>query len=141
MPTPSESLTSAQSQASVFRLLTWNATIPLEITLARDSLPRNTQVDQIHAADGDEAVDGDDEEEESLPRYYMQVPRHTYLPLLIPEINEIFVSSITTSSERDEEGDGAGSKHGSGRGTDGWWFEVEWVGRKGKRQRETCKWV
>lgn len=68
---PPEVLASAQSQASVFRLLTWKATIPLEIQIARDSFPgapKQGSEDQTEDEDARER-----EEEVDLPRYYVSL--------------------------------------------------------------------
>jgi hypothetical protein len=63
-----DALASAQSQASVFRLLTWKATIPLEIRIAKDSLPREAEHGDVDrdVAHGDEMA-----EDDAVPTYYV----------------------------------------------------------------------
>jgi hypothetical protein len=63
-----DALASAQSQASVFRLLTWKATIPLEIRIAKDLLPQETR-----DGDADRRInDGEDSDEDAgVPTYYV----------------------------------------------------------------------
>jgi hypothetical protein len=66
---PPDVLASAQSQASVFRLLTWKASIPLEIQIARDSLLGSSNQDTEAAAEDDGL--GEREQELDLPTYYV----------------------------------------------------------------------
>ncbi|ORY31047.1 autophagy protein Apg5-domain-containing protein [Naematelia encephala] len=61
-----------QSSANLFRRLTWQGSIPLEIRLA----------------------EGEPGAGSSTDRYYMHAPRYTYLPLLIPEIRENLVELL-----------------------------------------------
>lgn len=68
---PPDLLASAQSQASVFRLLTWKATIPLEIQIARDSLPGAAKDESNDQTEHEELKEG--EQEADLPRYYVSL--------------------------------------------------------------------
>jgi hypothetical protein len=63
-----DALASAQSQASVFRLLTWKATIPLQIRIAKVSLPQETRDGNVDrdVADGEEMA-----EDDAVPTYYV----------------------------------------------------------------------
>ena len=63
-----DALASAQSQASVFRLLTWKATIPLEIRISRDSLPSASGDDGANVGVNDGGLDADDDD---VPTYYV----------------------------------------------------------------------
>jgi hypothetical protein len=99
-PPPSrDSIASAQSQASVFRLLTWKATIPIEIQLARESLPPGHSQESTvrHAVEGNqrsEDDDGDDEEDE-LPRYYVCPITHSPCKTYRSELTCISDASTT----------------------------------------------
>lgn len=70
---PPDVLASAQSQASVFRLLTWKATIPLEIQIARDSLPGALYQGSVDKSETDNEDIREREEEVDLPRYYVSL--------------------------------------------------------------------
>lgn len=68
----------------------------------------------------------------------MQAPRFTYLPLILSEIEQIFLPSIIPPDNMAES-----SRHQADQ-TEGYrredfWFEVEWDGVMGK-QRDVCKW-
>lgn len=67
----------------------------------------------------------------------MQVPRYTYLPLLLPEIEQVFLPTVTlfddAATASQTETDNKGYRR------EDCWFEVEWNGKRGK-QREVCKW-
>ncbi|CAD6586504.1 MAG: autophagy protein 5 [Tremellales sp. Tagirdzhanova-0007] len=79
------------SSTNLFRRLAWQSSIPLEIRLAEGEPGAGSDYD----------------------RYYMHAPRHTYLPLLIPEIRENFVGIVLNDQEiidTDERN---------------WWFEEE----------------
>ncbi len=60
----------------------------------------------------------------------MQVPRYTYLPLLIPEIRDNFVDLVLT--EKEEEGTMQGLDERE------WWFEEEDSGTF--TSQGPCKW-
>ncbi|ORX38891.1 autophagy protein Apg5-domain-containing protein [Kockovaella imperatae] len=82
---------SAQSSTNLFRRLAWQSSIHLFIRLA----------------------DGEPGAGSGSDRYYMQAPRHSYLPLLLPEIRENLVElalddqQLADTDEKD------------------WWFEEE----------------
>lgn len=63
-----DALAAAQSQASFFRLLTWKATIPLEIRIAKDSLPRDSRDESVNRdVESGREIDDDDDD----PTYYV----------------------------------------------------------------------
>lgn len=66
----------------------------------------------------------------------MQVPRYSYLPLLLPEIERVFLPTVTLS---DDTASSQMETEGKGYRREDCWFEVEWDGMRGK-QREVCKW-
>ncbi|RSH92093.1 autophagy protein 5, partial [Saitozyma podzolica] len=98
----------AQSSANLFRRLAWQASIPLEIRLAEGEPGAGSGCD----------------------RYYIQAPRHSYLPLLIPEIRENLVELALDDQQladtREEE----------------WWFEEEPLGEgeTGFAGQGACRW-
>ncbi|GFZ47638.1 Autophagy protein 5 [Saitozyma sp. JCM 24511] len=98
----------AQSSANLFRRLAWQASIPLEIRLAEGEPGAGSGCD----------------------RYYIQAPRHSYLPLLIPEIRENLVELALDDQQladtREEE----------------WWFEEEppGEGETGFAGQGACRW-
>lgn len=67
----------------------------------------------------------------------MQAPRFTYLPLILSEMEQIFLPSVISADSM------ASSRHQADRNEgyrrEDFWFEVEWDGVKG-RQRDVCKW-
>ena len=69
----------------------------------------------------------------------MQAPRFTYLPLILSEIEQIFLPGIIPQ----EQMAGFSSRHQAdqteGYRREDYWFEVEWEGVSGK-QRDVCKW-
>ncbi|KZT56569.1 hypothetical protein CALCODRAFT_550715 [Calocera cornea HHB12733] len=78
---------------SLFRQLVWDGTVPIAIKLAPTSLP--TSSDRL------------------LDTYYIQAPRISYLPLLIPEIRknmcDLVMDENAAAAVREED----------------WWFETE----------------
>ncbi|KAF4621009.1 hypothetical protein D9613_000597 [Agrocybe pediades] len=78
---------------SLFRRLTWEGTVPLEVRVDPKELPANSN--------------------RGLECYYVQAPRISYLPLIVPEIRrflmDVVFDEIAAKSLKDEE----------------WWFESE----------------
>lgn len=81
------------ASTTLFRRLTWEGTVPLEIRVDSKELPANS--------------------DRGLECYYMQAPRVSYLPLLMPEIKkflmDVVFDEIAASTLREED----------------WWFESE----------------
>lgn len=81
------------ASTTLFRRLTWEGTVPLEIRVDPKELPANS--------------------DRGLECYYMQAPRVSYLPLLMPEIKkflmDVVFDEIAASTLREED----------------WWFESE----------------
>lgn len=77
---------------TLFRRLTWDGTVPLEIRVDPKELPANS--------------------DRGLECYFMQAPRVSYLPLLMPEIRRFFMDLVFDETAardlRDED----------------WWFET-----------------
>lgn len=77
---------------TLFRRLTWDGTVPIEIRVDAKELPANS--------------------DRGLECYYLQAPRVSYLPLLMPEIRRFFMDLVfdeTAAKDlKDEE----------------WWFET-----------------
>lgn len=90
---PSPSAFSTSASTSLFRRLTWEGTVPIEIHIDSKELPANS--------------------DRGLESYYIQAPRVSYLPLLIPEIKRFLTDLVL---------DDAGGM--SVRELD-WWFEGE----------------
>ena len=88
---PSSFSTSAST--TLFRRLTWEGTVPLEIRVDPKELPANS--------------------DRGLECYFMQAPRVSYLPLLMPEIRKFLMDVVfdeaAASILKEEE----------------WWFESE----------------
>jgi hypothetical protein len=61
-------------QTTLFRRLTWEGTVPLEIRVDPKELPANS--------------------DRGLECYYVQAPRVTYLPLLMPEIRRFLMDVV-----------------------------------------------
>ncbi|KAL7421313.1 autophagy protein 5 [Cryptotrichosporon argae] len=100
------SSSSIHSSAALFRRLTWNATVPLEVRLADDTPGAG-----------------------SAGRYYIQAPRYTYLPLLIPEIRENLVELYLDDASLDAIDESQ------------WWFEEEAEEGEGRLASQgPCKW-
>lgn len=78
---------------TLFRRLTWEGTVPLEIRVDPKELPANSN--------------------RGLECYYIQAPRVSYLPLLVPEIRRFLMDVVFDETAakglKDEE----------------WWFESE----------------
>ncbi|KIM31926.1 hypothetical protein M408DRAFT_327313 [Serendipita vermifera MAFF 305830] len=91
----SSAATSANT--TLFRRLIWEGSIPLEIRIDQKELP----------ADSDRGLG---------ESYYLQVPRISYLPLIIPELKQYLIELVLSERE------GANVKEES------WWFEDEFGG-------------
>jgi autophagy-related protein 5 len=78
---------------TLFRRLTWEGTVPLEIRVDPKELPANS--------------------DRGLECYFIQAPRVSYLPLIVPEIRrflmDVVFDEVAAKGLRDEE----------------WWFESE----------------
>jgi autophagy-related protein 5 len=84
---------STPASTTLFRRLTWEGTVPLEIRVDPNELPANS--------------------DRGLECYFMQAPRVSYLPLLMPEIKKFLMDVVfdeaAASVLKEEE----------------WWFESE----------------
>lgn len=89
---PPSSFTTSASVA-LFRRLAWEGTVPLEIRVDPKELPANS--------------------DRGLECYYIQAPRVSYLPLLMPEIRRFLMDVVfdDTAAKLLKEDD--------------WWFESE----------------
>lgn len=78
---------------ALFRRLSWEGTVPIEIRVDPKELPANS--------------------DRGLECYYIQAPRVSYLPLLLPEIRRFLMDVVfdeaAASSLKEED----------------WWFETE----------------
>lgn len=78
---------------TLFRRLTWEGTVPLEIRVDTKELPANSN--------------------RGLECYYIQAPRVSYLPLLLPEVRrylmDVVFDEAAASNLKEED----------------WWFETE----------------
>lgn len=78
---------------TLFRRLTWEGTVPLEIRVDSKELPANS--------------------DRGLECYFIQAPRVSYLPLIVPEIRrflmDVVFDEVAARGLKDEE----------------WWFETE----------------
>ncbi|KAI0790719.1 autophagy protein Apg5-domain-containing protein [Abortiporus biennis] len=90
---PSPSAFSTPASTVLFRRLTWEGTVPLEIRVDSKELPANS--------------------DRGLECYYIQAPRISYLPLLVPEIRRFLLDVVfdEAASRIIKEED--------------WWFESE----------------
>ena len=83
----------ADYNTTLFRRLTWEGTVPLEIRVDSKELPANS--------------------DRGLECYYIQAPRVSYLPLIVPEIRrflmDVVFDEVAAKTLKDEE----------------WWFESE----------------
>ena len=90
---PSPSVFSTPASTALFRRLTWEGTVPLEIRVDPSELPANS--------------------DRGLECYFVQAPRVSYLPLLIPEIKgfltDIVFDGNAIKAIKEED----------------WWFETE----------------
>lgn len=84
---------STPASTTLFRRLTWEGTVPLEIRVDSKELPANS--------------------DRGLECYYMQAPRVSYLPLIIPEIKRFLMDVVF---------DEAGARVIK---EEDWWFESE----------------
>ena len=84
---------STPASTTLFRRLTWEGTIPLEIRVDPKELPANS--------------------DRGLECYYIQAPRVSYLPLLMPELRRFLMDVVFDEAAakvlKEEE----------------WWFESE----------------
>lgn len=78
---------------ALFRRLAWEGTVPLEIRVDPKELPANS--------------------DRGLECYYLQAPRVSYLPLLLPEIRRFLMDVVF------DEAAAANLKE------EDWWFETE----------------
>ena len=90
---PSPSAFSTPASTTLFRRLTWEGTVPLEIRVDSKELPANS--------------------DRGLEFYYVQAPRVSYLPLLVPELKRFLMDVVF------DEAAARGLKE------DDWWFESE----------------
>lgn len=90
---PSPSAFSTPASTALFRRLTWEGTVPLEIRVDSRELPAGS--------------------DRGLECYFVQAPRVSYIPLLVPEIKR-FLTDIVF--------DGAAAKAVK---EEDWWFESE----------------
>lgn len=86
-------MSSTPASVSLFRRLTWEGTVPLEIHIEQKELPAGS--------------------DRALECYYIQAPRISYLPLLVPEIKKFLTEVVFDESS------------GKGVKEDEWWFENE----------------
>jgi autophagy-related protein 5 len=88
-----QSTFSTPASTTLFRRLTWEGTVPLEIRVDSKELPANS--------------------DRGLECYYIQAPRVSYLPLLMPEIRRFLMDVVFDEAAgkmlKEEE----------------WWFESE----------------
>jgi len=84
---------STPASTTLFRRLTWEGTVPLEIRVDPNELPANS--------------------DRGLECYFIQAPRVTYLPLLMPEIRKFLMDVVF---------DEAAAKVLK---EEDWWFESE----------------
>jgi autophagy-related protein 5 len=81
------------ASTTLFRRLTWEGTVPLEIRVDSKELPANSN--------------------RGLECYFIQAPRVSYLPLLVPDVKKFLVDVVL-----DEEGAKILKE-------EDWWFEAE----------------
>lgn len=79
--------------ATLFRRLTWEGTVPLEVRVDSKELPANS--------------------DRGLECYYVQAPRVSYLPLLMPEIRRFLMDVVFDEAAAEILKE------------DEWWFESE----------------
>lgn len=84
---------STPASITLFRRLTWEGTVPLEIRVDPQELPANS--------------------DRGLECYFIQAPRVSYLPLLVPEIRRFLMDVVF---------DAAAAKNLK---EEDWWFESE----------------
>jgi autophagy-related protein 5 len=84
---------STPAATTLFRRLTWEGTIPVEIRVDPKELPANS--------------------DRGLECYYIQAPRVSYLPLLVPELKRFLMDVVF-----DDVG-------GKALKEEDWWFEAE----------------
>jgi autophagy-related protein 5 len=77
---------------TLFRRLSWDGTVPLEIRIDSKELPANS--------------------DRGLECYYMQAPRVSYLPLVLPEVRRFFMDIVFEEGASKELKD------------EDWWFET-----------------
>jgi len=79
--------------STLFKRLTWEGSVPLEIRVDSKELPANS--------------------DRGLECYYIQAPRVSYLPLLMPEIRKYLMDVVFDDAA------------GKVLKEDDWWFETE----------------
>lgn len=84
---------STDYNTSLFRRLIWEGTVPLEIHVDPKELPANSN--------------------RGLEYYYLQAPRVSYLPLVMPQIRKYLMDVVF---------DDTAAKHLK---EEDWWFETE----------------
>ncbi|SRR5260221_14601933 len=89
----SEKDRNADYSTTLFRRLTWEGTVPLEIRVDPKELPANS--------------------DRGLECYFIQAPRVSYLPLLVPEIRRFLMDVVFDEIA------------GKTLKEDDWWFESE----------------
>lgn len=93
-PSPSAFIGGATSASTtLIRRLTWEGTVPLEVRVDSKELPANS--------------------DRGLEFYYIQAPRVSYLPLLVPELKRFLMDVVF------DEAAGRVMKE------EDWWFESE----------------
>jgi autophagy-related protein 5 len=84
---------STPASTTLFRRLTWEGTVPIEVRVDSKELPANS--------------------DRGLECYYLQAPRVSYLPLVVPEIKRFLMDVVF------DEAAGKVLKE------EDWWFEAE----------------
>ncbi|GAA5859305.1 hypothetical protein JCM1840_004554 [Sporobolomyces johnsonii] len=77
-PTNAADTANAVAFAAVFRTLNFGGSVPIEVVLAEDDLPKNA--------------------DRSIEAYYVQAPRISYLPLLLAQVRKQFVDLVLDES-------------------------------------------
>jgi len=83
----------ADYNTTLFRRLTWDGTVPIEVRVDSMELPANS--------------------DRGLECYYLQAPRVSYLPLLMPQIRQFFMELVFDETAAKDLKD------------EDWWFETE----------------
>ena len=92
-PRHSPSVFSTPASTTLFRRLTWEGTVPLEVRVDPKELPANS--------------------DRGLECYYVQAPRVSYLPLVVPEIKRFLMDVVFDETAA------------RGLKEEDWWFESE----------------
>lgn len=128
-------LRAAQGNASTFRALTWNLKIPVQISLAVGPTVPGGQGTKGDKADGQgysSDIGARGGVAAGMDKYYMQCPRYTYLPIILPELRDDFVNSVLAPDELES----------LASPIEDWWFEVDTShdGQDAHGNGEICKW-